>query len=191
MSKNILLITDEVIKERSGLHGNIDPQLINPEIKLAQDRYIHPILGTALFRKLQDDIENDTLAGNYQTLMDDYIVDALIYYTMAELPNILSFQFYNKGMIRKRDENADTPTMTEIVMMSDNYRQKAEYYGNRLMLYLKENFTLFPEYLNPGNGVDTVLPGNRAFTMPIWLGDGYYSAKGLPIDYGDKRCCNE
>lgn len=176
MSVNTLLISDEMIKERTAVHGNIDAKLIYPDIKVAQDLYIMPILGTALFDKLQSLISDDTINTDatkidYKTLIDRYIVDALIYYTLSELPMTLSYQFWNKGMIRKTGENTETPSMSDLMDLSNRYKQRAESYANRLILYLKQNASAkFIEYLHPGNGIDTVNPENRGFTMPVYLG---------------------
>jgi hypothetical protein len=97
MSKNILLISDTIIKERSIVNGNTDPKLIYPDIKVAQDMYVLPILGTALFNKIQDAVAANDWTGltNYKTLLDDYIIDTLVNYTQAELP-MGSYQFTNK-----------------------------------------------------------------------------------------------
>ncbi len=174
MSKNILLISDTIIKERSIVNGNTDPKLIYPDIKAAQDMYILPILGTALFKKLQDAISANNWTGltNYKDLLDDYIIDTLIYYTMAELP-MASYQITNKGVMRKEGDNTNIPSMDELISISNRYRNKAEFYAERLRAYLLEKAaTLFPEYLNPGNTADTIVPGGSGFTMPVYLGDG-------------------
>jgi hypothetical protein len=123
-----------MIKERTSVHGNIDPKNIYPDIKYAQDVFILPLLGTALFEKLQLLISNGTISdvGNvdYKTLLDKYIVDALMYYTLAELPLTLSYQFWNKGMVRKQGENTEMPDMSELVSIGLKYKQRAEYYAN-------------------------------------------------------------
>ena len=170
MSRDILLISDTMIKERTAVHGNIDPKLLYPEIKVAQDMYIHPILGTALFNKLLTDVAAGTLAGNYKTLVDRYIVDALIYFTLAELPTTISYQFWNKGVLRKQGDNTELPSMSDLIDIASKYKQRAEYYANRMRLYLKEYDTLFPEYISPGNGLDDIQPDNHAFTIGIYLG---------------------
>ena len=110
MSKNTLFISDTIIKERSIVNGNNDPKLIYPDIKAAQDLYIHPILGTALFIKIQNAIAANNWTGlaDYKTLLDDYIIDTLVNYTMAELP-MNSYQFTNKGIVRKQGDNTDLP----------------------------------------------------------------------------------
>ncbi len=99
MSKNVLLISDDILKDRTAIHGNIDSKMLYPEVKVAQDMYIHPILGTALYDKIIDDVDAGTIAGDYKTLLDDYIIDCLLYYTLAGLPEALSYQFWNIGVV--------------------------------------------------------------------------------------------
>lgn len=175
MSLNTLLISDEIIKERTAVHGNIDPKLIYPDIKVAQDMYILPVLGTALYDKLQARVNAADWTGytDYKTLLDNYIIDALMYYTLAELPQTLGFQFWNKGVVRKQGQDTDLPSMSDLVDISNRYRTRGEWYANRLKLYLIENANeKFPEYINPGNGVDTVTPDGKTFSTSIYLGDG-------------------
>ena len=174
MSSNVLLMSDEMIKERTIIHGNTDPKLIYPDIKVAQDMFILPILGSALYTKLQTAVNTNDWAGltDYKALLDNYILDALQYYTMAELPTSMSYQFWNKGIVRKQGENTELPSMSELVDISNKYRDRGQWYANRLRLYLIQNAnTKFPEYLQPGNGIDTVIPEQKGFSMPIYLGD--------------------
>ena len=179
MAKNVLLISDEILKKRTTIHGNIDSKLLYPEIKTAQDMYIHPILGTALYNRIIDDIEAGSITGiaavNYKNLLDDYIIDPLLYYVLAALPEALSYQFWNKGVVRKQGENTELPSMSELIDLSNRYRIKAEWYAERLNKYLKQNATttLFPEYLSPGDGIDTIQPEVSSFTMPIYLGTDF------------------
>jgi hypothetical protein len=194
MSKNILYVSDAMIKDRTAIHGNIDPKLIYPDIKVAQDMYIHPALGTALFNKIQTLIEDETIsdAGNaiYKTLLDRYIVDALMYFTLAELPTTISYQFWNKGVIRKQGLDTDLPSMDELISLQNKYKDRGEFYLERLRLYLKQNQTSFPEYINPGSGVDDIHPSHNAFTMPVYLGDDCGCNKSYEEKYqGNKPSC--
>ena len=189
MSLDILLVSDTMIKERTAIHGNIDPKLIYPEIKFAQDSKILPILGSALYNKLQTLISTGAIvdAANvyYKDLLDKYLVDALMYYTLSELPVNISYQLWNKGVVRKQGQDTDLPSMSELVAIGQNHLKKAEYYGNRMKLYIIQNApTKFPEYLNPGSTIDTVTPEVNTFTMPMYLGcdddriDNPYCNKG-------------
>lgn len=86
MSRNILFISVDTIKDRTGLHSNTDEKLINPEILTAQDMYILPALGTALYERLQDGVANNNLTQIETSLLDTYITPTLVYYVMSELP---------------------------------------------------------------------------------------------------------
>jgi hypothetical protein len=186
-----------MIKDRTAIHGNIDPKLIYPDIKVAQDMYIHPILGTALYVKLETIISDGTITSNvalvnYKNLLDRYIVDTLMYYVLAELSMTLSYQFWNKGVLRKQGVDTDLPSESEIIAIGNRYKNRAEYYSNRLRLYLQQNAsTMFSEYLNPGNGLDDINPENKSFSMPVWLGDSSDCGKSFEEKYqGNKPNCD-
>ena len=171
MSKNTLFISVQTIKDRTGLHANVDEKLVLPEIKTAQDMYILPALGSALYNELQTAIDTNTYTGLQTTLLDDYIVDCLVYFVMSELPMGLSYQFYNKGLIRKTGENQESPSMQDMIDVANRYRARAEFYKQRLIKYLKQNNALYPNYLNFGSGIDSIKPDNEGYTVSMWLGD--------------------
>lgn len=172
MSKNILMISVQMLKDRTAVHDNIDEKLVFPEIKAAQDMFILPLCGSALFNKLLTDINANTLGGNYKVLVDDYIIDTLANYVISELPLGLTYQFWNKGVAQKTTDNSVTPSMSDLFSVAAKYKRRAEEYAQRMRLYLRENApTMFPEYINPGSGVDTVIPERQGFSNPIYLGD--------------------
>jgi hypothetical protein len=185
MSSNTLFISVQTIKDRTGLRANVEEKLVQPEIKTAQDMYIEPLLGTALYNRLKEGIEDEDLTSDETELLDKYITDALVYYTMSELPVPLSIQFFTQGAVRKTSQNAETPSMSDLVDISTFYKKRAEYYSERLVKYLKANATaeLFPEYINSGTDIDDIHPDNSGYKTSIYLGDvdrddtcdGYYA----------------
>ena len=171
MSKNTLFISVQSIKDRTGLHANVDEKLVLPEIKTAQDMYILPALGSALYNELQTAVDSNTYTNLQTTLLDDYIVDTLIYFVMSELPQGLSFQFYNKGLLRKSGENQENPSMQDMIDVANRYKARAEFYKQRLIKYLKQNNAFYPNYLNFGSGIDSIKPDNEGYTVSMYLGD--------------------
>lgn len=196
MSRNILFISVNTIKERTGLHNNVDEKLVNPEILTSQDMYILPALGTALYERLQTGIQNNNLTATEQSLLDTYITPTLVYYVMSELPMGLSYQFYNKGLIRKSGEGQENPSAADMIDVADRYKARAEFYKQRLVKYLmeKSGSNLFPEYNNPGSTYDTIIPDRESYTTSIWLGDDD-CCKGKTFEekyQGNiNRCCGE
>lgn len=178
MSQNILLISAKIIKERTTVHGNLDDSLILPDIKYAQDAFIKPVLGTALYDKLQLLVSNNGIAdpanADYKTLLDEYLIDALVYFTLGEMPVGISYQFWNKGVVRKQGQDTESPTMAELVDISNRFKSRGEYYANRMKLFIiDQNSRLqkYSEYTHPGSQVDTITPEQRNFTLPVYLGD--------------------
>ncbi len=195
MSRNILFISVDTIKERTGLHANVDEKLVMPEILTAQDMYILPALGTGLYDRLQDGIVAADLTADEADLIDRYITNCLVYYVMSELPMGLSYQFYNKGVVRKSSDNTDLPSAQDMIDVADRYRSRAEFYKQRLVKYLKQasGTVKFPLYNNPGSGVDTIVPDNQSYTTSIWLGDDCCgSNKTFEEKYQGNinRCCD-
>ena len=128
MSRNILFISVDTIKDRTGLHVNVDPKLVFPDILYAQDAYILPALGTALYERLQDGIECGDLTCDEETLLNTYLTPCLVYYVMSELPMALSYQFYNKGVVRKSGDNQTEPSASELADVANRYSARAEFY---------------------------------------------------------------
>jgi hypothetical protein len=163
-----------------------------PEIKTAQDMYILPALGTALYNRLQDGINNCTLNPDENNLLDNYIADTLVHYVLSELPMGLSYQFYNKGLLRKSGENTENPSMQDMIDVANRYKARAEFYKQRMIKYLKEYSTTYPEYLNPGSGIDAIHPENDAYTTSIWLGDfDCCAGKSFEELYQGNRGCSD
>ena len=192
--RDILFISPENIYERSAVHRNIDSKMIVPEIKAAQEMYLLPVLGTALYERLQDAILDDCLDDDEQTLLRDYIRDPLIHYTISELAPALSFQLWNKGLTRKTTENSEAVSSSEIDDFTAKFKNRAEWYLERLIRYLIEEAgsgRKFQEYINPGSRVDTFVPKRTSFEIGIYLGNTDVSKKEMPkwYKYEFLSCC--
>lgn len=176
MSRNVYLISETSFKDYTIASQNIDPKFFRSIIKMVQDRYIHPICGSALYNKIQDLIQNNTIgqAGNivYKTLLDDYLTDVLFNYVLAELPMSMQFKYVNKGVLKRTSENSDQPDFNELTSVMDFYKGYAEWYAERAINYLCANSILYPEYLNPGSDVTTINPVSNQYRAAIYLGSG-------------------
>ena len=80
----ILIISDVYVKKYTNINGAVDPNLLYPSMYLAQDKYLAPYLGTSLFEKIKTIFLNNTLAGDYQILVEDYARRVVLWWTMVE-----------------------------------------------------------------------------------------------------------
>ena len=65
----VLLVRRQDILKLTPINGNVDTDKITPFIKSAQDIHIQDILGTKLFEKLIDGVQNSNLTADYNTLL--------------------------------------------------------------------------------------------------------------------------
>jgi len=141
-----LLISEAKVRAFSDINESVDDSLMVNAIREAQDIVMQPIMGTKLYNTLIEKIDNNSLSGSYQTLVDDYIQPALVY---ASLYNITENVY-----VRTRNNGLLTPTGGENSInvdknMYDTKRQsifnKQQFYSDQLSRYLNEKYNLFPE----------------------------------------------
>ena len=160
---NILFIKRDDIIKRTPYGGNIDPDKLVPFIKTAQDKYILPILGTVLFQKLEELIVAGTVASPanvaYKTLLDEYITDCLVYYSVVESMPFLSYNISNIGVVKHLIEQSVSPTKSDIDYLTEKALQSAQFYQERMLRYLlSESPQLYPEYYQSNGKISNVFP---------------------------------
>jgi len=151
-----LFITDNELRRRSIIGGNVDSDKFIQFIEAAQDTHIQNYLGTLLYNKLQTLIINGTIddAGNsdYKSLLDTYIAPMLIWYAQADYYMFAPFQISNGGVFKHRSESSETPSMDEVQMLSTRCKSQAEFYTRRFQDHMDFYSYLYPEYIQSTNG---------------------------------------
>jgi hypothetical protein len=169
MAQFVYFVSVTYLKDNTPLNENLDDKLLKSSIKEAQEIYIRDVIGSGIYDELQDQAYNGTLTADNTTLLDSYIAPCLKYYTLTESMLPMTFKFMNKSVASRNSENATAITPQELSLIEQRYRDKAEYYAERLRDYLKENPTIYPKYLNPGTGFDVIRPKNTAFFGGMYL----------------------
>ena len=167
---NVLFISESFVKDNTLLHENIDFKFIRPVIILCQDIHLQPKLGTTLYNELKPQIIGNSLTSLNTTLLNDYIQPMLLYWVQAEAPSAIRYKFLNKGLMQQGSENSQTASLDEINFISQKYKDKAEWYTERLVSYLLEYSTDYPAYTNPDDGLDVIQPDTRTYTTGMYLG---------------------
>jgi hypothetical protein len=152
MSLNIIFISRNDLIKRTPLNGAVDPDKIIPFAKIAQDKYMLNILGTVLFEYLQTIIADNTINTDgtlaaYKTLVNDYIVDCLVHYTMVEALPFLAYTFGNGSIYKNTAENATSPSKNDIDFLMQKELSTSQFYAERLVTFLIAYSTTYPQYL--------------------------------------------
>ena len=165
--ENTLLISEAKLKSFTDINNNLDPDLIKSTIREAQIIHITRLLGTKLYDKIIDDVNTGTLSGNYKTLVDDYVQDALLYWSYYESLESIYLRPRNNGLLQPQGgDNSLSVDMLVYDKKRQSVKNKAEYFSERLVDFLCFNNDLFPEYGTETN--DDIYPdAGIQFKSPI------------------------
>lgn len=182
-----MFLSEATLKDNSVVNDNVDMKVITPTIYDVQNFFILPILGTSLYNDLQDKVRNSTLTNDDKTLLDDYIIPTMIWYTRYELPMNINYKYFNKAVGVQNADNMNPASIDEIQYIRNESKNKAEWYAQRLTLFLMENNTTYPLYLNQTNvGIDTIFAKMNNYTSGMVLEDssccrGQYNFQNIPM----------
>ena len=151
MAEALLISRQDVVKF-TAMNGNVDTDNFIQYVKIAQDIHIQNYLGTDLLQKIQSDILNSTLGGDYLALLTTYIKPMLIHWAMVEYLPFAAYTIANKGVYKHNSENATNVEKVEIDFLIEKERSIAQHYTERFIEYISFNTDKFPEYNSNSNG---------------------------------------
>jgi len=161
----VLFISEEKLKDSTAINLNVDPNLLLPYVRQAQKLYVEPKLGTKLTQKLKDLITAGTIGdvanAAYKTLLDDYIGDMLPNWAFYHAVPFLRFKIENGNIYSKTSETGNALSTEESQSLREEVSNTAQYYTERLIEYITNNTSLFPEY-STNSGAD-VNPDRNAY----------------------------
>ena len=165
MAGYVLFISEDKLKDSTAINLNVSTTLLLPYVRQAQKLYVETKLGTDLNQKLKDLIVAGTLSlpanAAYKTLIDDYIGDMLPNWAFYHAIPFLRFKIENGNIYSKTSETGNALSTDEAQHLREEVRNTAEYYTERLIDYICNNNSLFPEY-NTNTGAD-VNPDDNAY----------------------------
>ena len=157
----VLFISEAKLKDSTAINLNVDTDLLLPYIRQSQKLYVETKLGTELTDKLKAEITAGTLAGAYKTLVDDYIGDMLPNWAFYHAVPFLRFKIENGNIYSKTSETGTALSTEEAQHLREEVRNTAEYYTERMIDYVRNNTSSFPEY-STNSGAD-VSPDRNAY----------------------------
>lgn len=157
-----LFINKKDLKRYTIVDGNFDENLYLPIIELAQETHIQKLLGSDLYRKIENDIAGSTLTGEYLTLVNSFLNKATIFYTMVELIPIAGWNLSNNGLGKRTSELLDQSDDGDTDLLEKKYRDLAEHYGDLARKYICNNISSFPEYNT--NDSEDIYPESDTFS---------------------------
>lgn len=172
---DILLLSEATVKSNSAVNNNVDSMYILPAIQWAQDEGLQPLIGSKLYRKLLNMVDDGSISipeetpNPYKILLDEYITPYLINKVCADIQLPLAYKMRNQGVVQQTNENTYVPSIRDVQYIVQFYDNKANFYANRLSAYLQSNRGLYPEYCSVDSCAD-MRSNPGAYKTNVYLG---------------------
>ena len=187
---NTLLISETKVREFTNMNDNVDTALIKNGIREAQDIEIQRIIGTLLYDSIMTQVDNNTWTNsNYQTLVNDYIQNSLLYWAYYYIVESIFVRERNNGLLMPTGgENSVNVSEKQYNVRRQSIKNKAEFYSEKLTNYIITNTNLFPETQTTTQLYQQLPDFGIQYKSPIvFANDGYYAnlkgaiQAGIPI----------
>jgi hypothetical protein len=140
--QNTILLSEARLKAFTDLNDYVDPELIKSATREAQIIYLTRVLGTRLYNKIMDDVDNNTVPPDYRDLIDNFILDYLLYATYFVALEYIWLRPRNNGLLQPNGgDNANSVDMVIYDKKRKSVESKMEYFGERLVDHLCFNST--------------------------------------------------
>ena len=143
-------LTESNLKNTTAITANVDAKDIIPFVKTSSDMHIQILVGTYFYKILLERFNNQTLNSNEENLVE-LIKPAIAWRAASEAVYALTYQLKNKGLSVQTGEQSDPADPEQVVMIKRHYDQTAEFYEERVRIYLIKNKDLFPEFTDKRN----------------------------------------
>lgn len=182
----VLVVSEDTIRTYSEISENIYGKSLLPAIRTAQDLYLQEILGSCLYNKILNLIEDGSIVdienAPYKNLLDNYVQPYMIERVVADLIPIVGSKIANLGVYKSQDEYTQNVSAGEVDRLQYSHVVKADHYAKRMQNFLKGNRSAYPEL--DACGCADVKPNlDSAEDVSLYLG----GRRGRRLS--KQRCC--
>lgn len=140
----VLLISEKQIKAQTIIEQNVDAKILSKVILNAQETKLRSILGADLYDSVLKMVADKVTSGTtieqpYATLIDTYIQPYLVNATLVDFLVVNNYKITNKGVLKMRDDVAESLNAQELDYARNYYENYAVSYKHMLIEYLKES----------------------------------------------------
>lgn len=139
------LVSIDWIVKTLPVAANVAPEDLKPFIITAQDTWIQPVLGSALYQRMMNGVAANDLNGDEDTLRK-LIRNALGWFTLYQAMPFMNYKIRNKAIMKGSAENAAAVELKEVQYLREECRSQAEFYTKRVQDHLCNHSASYPQY---------------------------------------------
>lgn len=144
MDNNTLIINEKYLKKYSLLPLNYQMNEVMPFVTMAQEIWLRPVLGTAFYEELLDQVGNNNLTDENATLL---VQAAWPYLATAFDYEYLPFAYAHiseVGVTKGKSDNSDSVDLKDITYLQSQIRKNLEIRKDYLIKFLQQHESSFP-----------------------------------------------
>ena len=176
MIYNVLLISEQKLKDNTPINENVDSSELRFCIQQAQTIFIQETLGTNLYEYILEAVSNgdiDTIGYiRYKELLNNFIQPTLISYAYYLGLDNFFVKFVNVGLQSFSTEQSNPIGIKELTYLKNNARDNAQFNDNLMRRHLVFNNQWYPQYTLIENNGQLVPEFGGAFKTSITLPAG-------------------
>lgn len=190
MIYNVLLITEQLLKQNTPINDNVDTSELRFSISQAQTIFIQESLGTNLYEFILELVQNgdidDAQYIDYKELLRNFIQPTLISYAYYLALDNFYIKFMNIGLVQNRSEQGNPVDIRTLSYLKTNAQNNAQFNDNLLRRHLVFNNQKFPQYTLTTNNGQLIPEFGGAFKSSMVLPtNGRYGSKNASgLGYG-------
>lgn len=142
---NWSLINDEYFKTYSPIPDNYNLKELRPYFHVAEKLWVEPILGTALYEELLEQVNTNTVSETNSTLLLQiypYLSFAIVY---EALP-FVAYHMSEVGITKGQSDNSTAVSINDVNYINSHIRNQVEILKKILKEFLEKHAEHFPLY---------------------------------------------
>jgi hypothetical protein len=193
--QNVLLISEQKIKNFSDIDQNVTSAVLLPFISVVQQTKLEYIIGGKYYKELLDGVINSNLSTNDTNFLEYFAQPLLVWAAYAEcLPSIF-MRIKNNGIVNGAE---NTVTIKEMEYMQQRADDRSQFFEQRMIEQIIWNSNLYPSVFNYStqNGMQPHLGKNYFSGLELSLGrySGYdiasqFQRAGIGYYSGPEYAC--
>lgn len=141
-----LLVSAEFVTNITNISDNMSGKYLLSAIREAQEIRLKGILGSALLARVKALLQSGDIEDyEWYNELRERCRYFLAYTAIAEVVLKVSYKIANAGVVRTTDEHLSAPSYSEVVLVRQEYQQKADYYCYELQKWICANSGEFKE----------------------------------------------
>ena len=163
------ILTTEKLQEITAIAKSLgdNTELLSSYIEVSEEMHLrNGCLGVALYDDIISQIENNTLSGITQTLVEKYLYQLSAWYSYLEASPFIIYKANAKGFTKQFSENSQSLDREEFATVRQSISEKATFWRGVTVAYLDKNKASFPLWRDTeANPIDSTFDSSNGIYL--------------------------